>query len=68
MEPSIITSLYDADYNVTYDVVACRQLTPDELRKAVQQFRDEPKIMQRKTPMRNRTIRIITHIGGKDPA
>lgn len=65
MEPSVITSLYDADYNVTYDVVAYRQLTPEELRKAVQQFRDEPKVMQRKTPMRNRTITIVTHIGGR---
>ncbi len=65
-EPAVVTSLHDADYNVTYDVVAFRPLTPAELRSTVHQYRTQPKILQRKTPQRNKTIRIETSIGGSD--
>lgn len=61
--PEVVSSLFDADYNVTFEVIAYRTLTRDELRAAVQEFRAQPKIMQRKTPLRNRTITIVTSIG-----
>ena len=62
-EPDVVTSLYDADYNVTYDVVAFRTVSSAELRATVDQYRTQPRILQRKTPVRNKTIRIVTAIG-----
>ncbi len=62
-EPNIVTSLHDGDYNVTYDVFAYRPLTAVELRAAVHEFQAQPKVMQRKLPLRNKTIQIVTTIG-----
>ena len=44
-------------------VFAFRPLTAVELRAVVQQFQAQPKAMQRKLPLRNKTIQIVTTIG-----
>ena len=55
-QPPILSTLFDAEHNMTYRVFAFRTLTEPEMLKAVQLFLAQPKILHRKTPLRNKTV------------
>jgi hypothetical protein len=60
--PTVETILEDKNNNTVYTVVAFRRLTYDEMLTAVRQFYRE-KHTQRRTWLRNQSIRIVTLIG-----
>lgn len=62
-QPSVCSSIRDAENNVTYHVMAYRPLTRQELAQTVRAYRSQPRFRRRKTPERNKIITIISVIG-----
>lgn len=61
--PNIRNTLRDTKYNVTYHIMAYRQLTYTEKVQSVAAFHSQPKNRRRKTPLRNLTVTILTVFG-----
>ncbi len=53
-KPAILSTLFDAEHNMTYRVFAFRKLTEPEMIETVNLYRAQPRILQRKTRRRTR--------------
>ena len=62
-QPNVRSSIRDEENNVTYHVMAYRELTRAELVGAVRMYRSQPRFRRRKTPEKNKIITIISVIG-----
>ena len=61
--PTIMTTLRDNDNNVTYNVLAYRHLSRDELIMSVRMYHSQPSVRRRKKPFKNATITIVSILG-----
>jgi hypothetical protein len=55
-KPSILSTFFDAEHNMTYRVFAFRKLTELEMVQAVKLYLAQPKILRLKTRERNKTV------------
>ncbi len=55
-KPAILSTLFDAEHNMTYRVFAFRALTEPEMLHAVQLYLAQPKILRLKNRERNKTV------------
>jgi hypothetical protein len=63
--PDIRSTLYDAEHNMTYHVVAFRKLSELEMVQTVQLYLSQPKILRRRTPERNKTVTTVALMGSE---
>lgn len=61
--PNVKSTIRDERNNVTYHVVAYRNLTREELVSSVRLFHSQPKLRRRKTPLRNQIVTIVSVLG-----
>jgi hypothetical protein len=61
--PDICNTLRDGTNNMTYHVMAYRKLSEAEVLGSVGSYLARPEIRRRKTPLRNKTVTIITIYG-----
>jgi hypothetical protein len=64
--PDVRNTIKDERNNVTYHVMAYRQLAQAEMVQSVRLFHAQPKIRRRKTPLKNKVITILT-VHGASP-
>lgn len=64
-QPDIRSVLYDAEHNMTYHVVAYRQLSELEMVQTVGHYLAQPKILKRKTHERNKTVTTRSLMGSE---
>jgi len=64
-KPAILSTLFDAEHNMTYRVFAFRELTKLEMAQAVKLYLSQPKIMRRKTPEKNKTVTTDSLLGSE---
>lgn len=58
--PNVRNTIRDEEYNVTYHIMAYRQLSREEMIVTVRDYLSQPRIRRRKTRERNKTIVIVT--------
>ena len=58
--PDVRNTIRDEDNNVTYHVMAYRDLTREEMIVSVRHFLAQPKNRRRKTPLKNKVVTILT--------
>ena len=61
--PHVRNTIRDEDNNVTYHVMAYRDLTREEMIVSVRYFLTQPKNRRRKTPLKNKVVTILTSHG-----
>ncbi len=54
--PTILSTLFDAEHNMTYRVFAFRALTEPEMLHAVKLYLAQPRILRLKSRERNKTV------------
>ena len=64
-KPDILSTLYDADHNMTYRVFAFRKLTELEMVQTVKLYLSQPKILRRSVPEKNKTVTTHSLLGSE---
>ncbi len=64
--PDVVTSIRDEANNYTYNVLAYRTLSRQEMLQAISHFKSQPKMRRKKRPLRNGSVTIVT-IHGATP-
>ena len=66
-KPDILSTLYDAKHNMTYRVLAFRELTELEMVQTVTLYLSQPKILRRGKPEKNKTVTTNSLLGSELP-
>ncbi len=61
--PNICNTLRDDANNMTYQVMAYRTLSREEVLLSVRHFLSQPRVRRREKPLQNQTIKILTIYG-----
>ena len=64
-KPDILSTLYDAEHNMTYRVFAFRKLTEPEMVQTVKLYLSQPKIQKRSAPEKNKTVTTDSLLGSE---
>ncbi len=64
-KPDIRSTLHDVEHNMTYHVVAYRKLIELEMIETVRLYLAQPRILQRKTHERNKTVTTDSLLGSE---
>ena len=64
-QPDIRSVLYDAEYNMTYHVMAYRKLSELEMVQTVKLYLAQPRILKRKTHERDKTVTTCSLMGSE---
>jgi hypothetical protein len=64
-KPDILSTLYDAEHNMTYRVCAFRKLTELEMVQTVKLYLSQPKILRRSAPEKNKTVTTNSLLGSE---
>ena len=64
-KPDIRSTLYDAEHNMTYHVLAYRKLNELEMIQTVKLYLTQPKILKRRTRERNKTVTTRSLMGSE---
>ena len=63
--PDILSTLYDAEHNMTYRVFAFRKLTDLEMVQTVKLYLSQPKVLGRSTREKNKTVTTSSLLGSE---
>lgn len=64
-KPDILSTLYDAEHNMTYRVFAFRKLTELEMVQTVKLYLAQPRILNRSTREKNKTVTTNSLLGSE---
>jgi hypothetical protein len=64
-EPNVCNTAVDEEHNVTYRIMAFRQMSREEVVGTVRQYLSQPSMRRRKNPEKNKIITITTLYGLK---
>ena len=64
-KPDILSTLYDAEHNMTYRVFAFRKLTELEMVQTVKLYLSQPRILSRSTREKNKTVTTNSLLGSE---
>jgi hypothetical protein len=64
-KPNILSTLYYAEENMTYHVLAFRKLSELEMVQTVKLYLSQPKIQRRRMPERNKTVTTDSLLGSE---
>jgi hypothetical protein len=62
-QPNVRNTAVDEESNVTYHIMAFRQMSREEVVGTIRQYLSQPSLRKRKKPERNKVITITTSYG-----
>ena len=62
-QPNVRNTAVDEENNVTYQIMAFRQMNREEVVGTIRQYLSQPSMRKRKKPERNKVITITTSYG-----